>query len=430
MSTAKNKQKNQAVPFGLDGMPDVLPRLQGYWRQVWETGRAVSELHDFYLLEPSSAEKYETFENAFGADKDFLTGRLFPLRVGKTKAALRFSFRESVLRSFIDHKLAYFAYPLKAFHFGPVWRDVNVNEYFFKQFHQLGFDVVGDADPIYDGEVIIAFYDFFKSLKLNNVILRINSSGCHSCRAAFRQKLVNYYRGKIKELCKSCAKDFEINPFSLLACEKEECKTLRAEGPTILDYLCQNCNHHLKSVLELVEDNGIAYEPFADLVSTSELNNRTIFEFRVPEIPHPLAFGSRYDYVSEAVFKRVIPAVGGNVGIERTIEAMMRQNIEPKVKSKPKVFFLVIGDEAKKGALKLMNKLRLSGVAVVEMVSKKTLKAQIRTAERMGIKLALLLGQKEVFDGTVIVREMGSGIQETILVDKLVEEVKKRLNND
>ncbi len=429
MGPTKNKQKNQTQLFGLEGMPDILPRLQSYWRQVWETGRAVSELHDFYLLEPSSMEKYETFENAFGADRDLLADQVFSLKVGKTKVALRFNFRESILRSFIDHKLAYFAYPLKAFHFGPVWRNVKVDEYFFKQFHQMGFDVVGETDPIYDGEVIIAFYDFFKSLKLNGVVLRINSSGCHSCRGAFRQKLVNYYRGRVRELCKSCAEDFEINPFFLLACEKEECKTLRAEGPTILDYLCQNCNHHLKLVLELVEDNGIAYEPFADLVSTNELNNRTTFEFRVPEIPYPLAFGSRYDYVSEAVFKRAIPAVGGNVGIERAIEAMVRQNIEPRIKSKPKVFFLVIGDEAKKGALKLMNKLRLSGVAVVEMVSKKTLKAQIKTAEKMGIKLTLLLGQKEVFDGTVIVRDMGSGIQETILVDKLVEEVKKRLNN-
>ena len=116
--------------------------------------------------------------------------------------------------------------------------------------------------------------------------------------------------------------------------------------------------------------------------------------------------------------------------MERTIEAMARQGIEPRFKSKPRVFFLVIGDQAKKGALRLMNKLRLAGVAVVEVVGKKTLKAQVKTAEKMGIKLALLLGQKEIFDGTVILRDMTSGIQETILVDKLVEEVKKRLNNE
>lgn len=426
----KNKQKNQQISLGVEAMPDVVPKDQVYWRQMLETGRAISELHDFYFIDPSVIEKYETFENSFGADKEVLEDKIFSLKVGRVKSALRFSFRESVLRNFIDHKLAYFAYPLKVFHFGPVFRDIKPDEYFFKEFHQLGFQVVGDADPIYDGEVIIALYDFFKSLKLNKLTLKIGSSGCHVCRNTFKQKFQNYYRNKIKDVCRECAKNYEINPFLLLSCEKDGCRALREESPIIFDYLCTSCNNHLKSVLELVEDNGISYEPDSRLVSTSELNNRTIFEFTVPEIPHPLAFGCRYDYVSEAVFKRSIAAVGGSLGIERTIEAMKRQSVDPRFKAKPKVFFLVIGDQAKKGALKLMNKLRLSGVAVVEMVGKKTLKAQIKTAEKMGIKLALLLGQKEVFDGTIILRDMTSGVQETILVDKLVEEVKKRLNNE
>ncbi len=414
----------------MEAMPDILPKDQNYWRQILDTGRAISELHDFYFMEPSLLERYEVFENALGSDKQVLSDKIFDLKVGRNKAALRFSFRESVLRNFIDHKLAYFAYPLKIFHFGPVMRDVKADEYFFKEFHQLGFQVVGDADPIYDGEIIIALYDFFKSLKLNKITLKISSSGCHSCRASFKQKFHNYYRTKIKDVCKDCAKNFEINPFLLASCNKEECRAIREDAPIMLDYLCQSCNNHLKSVLELVEDNGLSYEPDTHLVTTNDLNNRTAFEFWVPEMPYPLAFGSRYDYVSEAIFKRQIPAVGGSLGLERTIEAMKRQNVEPRFKAKPKVFFLVIGDQAKKGALKLMNKLRLSGVAVVEMVGKKTLKAQVKTAEKMGIKLALLLGQKEVFDGTIILRDMTSGIQETILVDKLVEEVKKRLNND
>ena len=426
----KQKPKSHEAVWGIAGMPDILPRNQAYWRQLLETGKAVSELHDFNFMGLSAVERYEIFENAFGSDRDVLERELFPSKAGKMKAALRFSFRESVLRSFIDNKLAYFAYPLKVFYFGPVFRDVQTDEYFLRQFHQFGFQVIGEADPIYDGEIIIALYDFFKSLRLANVVLKIGSSGCHTCHGIFKHKLQNYYRGRLKDVCKTCARNFEINPFLLLSCNEEKCKAIRLEGPIIFDYLCQSCNNHLKSVLELVEDNGIPYEPDPNMVSTGDLNNRTTFEFRTPEMPHPLAFGCRYDYLSEAVFKRQIPAVGANVGVERVMEAMKRQNVEPRFKSKPKVFFLVIGDQAKKGALKLMNKLRLSGVAVVEMVGKKTLKAQIKTAERMGIKLALLLGQKEVFDGTVILRDMTSGIQETILVDKLVEEVKKRLNNE
>ncbi len=414
------KQKNE-LSWAVEGMPDILPKVGNYWRQIYETGRSMSELHDFNFIDPSALERFEVFENAFGDDREILLDEVFQLKVGKTNAALRFSFRESILRSFISNKLAYFSYPLKVFYYGPLFRNLKADDYFYKQFHQLGFQVIGENDPIYDGEVIIAIFDFFKSLRLNNVKLSIGSSGCRVCRETYKRKLQNYYRGKLKEVCRDCAKKFEINPFLLLSCDHEECKKVLAESPLIFDYLCQGCNNHLKSVLELVEDNGISFEPDVHLVSTSSVNNRTIFEFRIPEIPYPLAFGCRYDYLSEAVFKRSIPAVGGNIGVERTIEAMKRQNVEARVKTKPKVFFLVIGDQAKKGALKLMNKLRLSGIAVVEVVGKKTLKAQIKIAERMGIKVALILGQKEVFDGTVILRDMSSGMQEVILVDKRSE---------
>jgi histidyl-tRNA synthetase len=156
--------------------------------------------------------------------------------------------------------------------------------------------------------------------------------------------------------------------------------------------------------------------------------NRTVFEFFAPPYELPVASGGRYDYLAEALGGRITPSVGGAIGLERVIEAMKRQEIAPHAKSKPKVFFVVIGDQAKKSALKLMNQLRSSGVAVVEVVGKKTLKAQLKIAERMSITLALLLGQKEVFDGTVIVRDMVSGVQETVLTEKLVEEVKKRLH--
>jgi len=426
MEKEKNKNKNNKPDLNI--FNDILPRDGNYWKAIYEAAKNVSELHDFHFINIPPVEKYEIFEEALGENKKQFNSQIFSFKINKHRFALRYSFRESILRSFVEHKLAYFSYPLKVFYAGPVFRNVDVNQYFFKVFHQIGFQIVGESDAFYDGEIIMAFYDLFRFLKLNNVTLKIGSAGCKNCRTNFKNRLVHYYENNINTLCGKCKKNLSSNPFLVGDCGKEKCLKQKEGSPTIFDDLCNSCKNYMKSVIELIEDNNIPYTLDEHLTSFSDLNNRTMFEFSVPEIPYPLAFGSRYDYVGEKIFKRQVSAVGGNLGVERTITALAKQKINVKIKSRPKVFFLVVGAQAKNGALKLMNKLRLGGVAAVEVIGKKTLQSQIKTAERMGINLAVLLGQKEVYDGTAIIRDMTSGSQETVLADKLVEEIKKRLN--
>ncbi len=411
-----------------EGMNDLLPRDQEWRRLIWQVGQMISELHDFYFIETPLVESAELFESAAGLPRGDSPKQLYVLkdREGE-RLALRFNAHAPIFRAYIEHRLAYFASPLKVFHTGPFLRRVKVAPGFSRQFHVWGFEVVGEADPIYDGEVILAIFDFLKALKLKDLILKINTSGCRVCRPAFNQKFKSYYRNHKGDVCKKCEKNVDENPTLLMECKEEGCRVVREKAPIILDYLCQNCNNHLKAVLELVEDNGIPYEPNPHLLPPDGYVNRTAFEIFALPFELPVASGSRYDYLAEAFGGRVMPAVGGALGLERVVEAMKRQGIVPHPKSKPKVFFVVIGDQAKKSALRLMNQLRSSGVAVVEVVGKKTLRAQLKIAERMNITLALLLGQKEIFEGMVIVRDMVSGVQETVLAERIVEEVKKRL---
>lgn len=426
----KNSKTAKLLTFSrVDGMLDILPREQELHRLIWQVGHSVSELHDFYFIETPLVEDAGLFEAEAGNSLDDFEKKLYSFKDKEGgKLALRFNAHAPILRSYLEHRLAYFASPLKVFHTGPFLRRIKIEPGFERQFHVWGFDVVGEADSIYDGEVILAIFDFLKALKLKNLVLKINTSGCRVCRPSFRQKLKNYYRSHKEDLCRRCEKCLDGDPFSLVGCTESKCLTLREKSPLILDYLCQNCNNHLKAVLELIEDNGITYEPNPYLLSENDFMNRTIFEVFALPFELPVASGGRYDYLAEIMGARITPAVGGALGLERVAEAMKRQEIIPHAKSKPKVFFVVIGDQAKKSALKLMNQLRSSGVAVVEVVGKKTLRAQLKIAERMNITLALLLGQKEVFEGTVIIRDMVSGVQETVLTDKLTEEVKKRLH--
>ncbi len=430
MPKKENKAKSK-TPFEWKtpkGTADILPKEQEARRFFWQVGTAVSELHDFYLLETPLLETEELFAAGFGDRFEEVEKLLFTLkdREGE-KLALRFSPHIPAMRSFLANHLAYFASPLKVFSWNPVFRAIEPKEGFSREFREWSFEIIGEADPIYDGEVILATYDFLRSLKLKNVKLSITSAGCRVCRPAFKQKLKTYYRPLKDQVCKECAKDIEENPYALARCEEEKCRTVRAEAPIVLDYLCQSCNNHFKSVLELVEDNGIPYVPDPYLLPLNDYSDRTTFEFFVPEYSLPIASGGRYDYLAEALKGRFIPAVGAGIGMERAIEAMKRQGVVPHPKIKPRVFFVVLSEQAKKAALHLMNMLRESGVAVVEVVGKKTLKAQLRTSDKLGIRLALILGQKEVFEGTIIVRDTTTGAQETIVTDRLVEEVKKRL---
>jgi histidyl-tRNA synthetase len=202
---------------------------------------------------------------------------------------------------------------------------------------------------------------------------------------------------------------------------------LRTEAPIILDYLCQGCNTHFKSVLELVEENGIAYEPDPFLVRGLDYYNRTVFEVWSPNGTGALAGGGRYDYLGEILAGRLIPAVGSAIGIERVIAFLKSSMPTPPRKGVSHVFFAAVGDQAKKASLKRMEELRRAGVPVVEALGKRSLKGQLKVADRLKVPLAFIFGQKEVFEGSIIMRDMVTGAQETLLLDKFVEVVKKRL---
>lgn len=410
------------------GMSDILPKDQNWWQMLRQVGFSVSELHDFHFIETPILEPAGLFEAGVGQSTDIVEKQMYSFKTkGGDLVVLRPEGTASVMRSYLEHHLGYFASPLKVFYYGPMFRYEKPQAGRERQFHQWGFEIVGDGDPVYDGQIILAALSFYKALKLKNVKVKINSIGCRVCRPNYRQKLKDYYKNRREKLCRDCKERYEKNPLRLLDCKEPGCIELRAKAPIILDYLCQNCNNHLKSVLELIEDNGINYEPDPYLVRGLDYYNRTVFEFYIPEVDYALGAGGRYDYLSEILGGRLMPSVGVALGLERIIEAMKIQEIPPHLKMKTKVFFAAVGDKAKKASLKLMQELRESNIAVAESLGKKSLKAQLKSADKAKAPLAMIFGQKEAFEGTVIVRDMRSGAQETVVLDKMVEEVKKRI---
>jgi len=398
------------------GLSDILPKDEGWWKWVIQIGQSISELNDFHFIETPILEPAALFEQAVGMTSDIVEKEMYVFKTkGGERVALRPEGTTPVMRSYIEHHLGYFSSPLKVYYYGPMFRYGRPQAGRERQFHQFGFEILGDNDPVYDGEIILVALEFLKSFKLKNLLLKINTIGCKICRSNYREKLKNYYQSVKSKLCDDCERRLEKNPFRLLDCKNESCIALRNNAPIILDYLCQNCNNHFKTIFELLEDNNIVYESDPYLVRGLDYYNRTVFEIYSSDSKLALAGGGRYDYLSEMLGGRSIPGVGVAIGIERLIEAMKAQQIIPHLKLKPRLFFAAVGDQAKKASLHLMNELRSSGIVVIEALGKKSLRAQMKIADKFQVPLVLIFGQKEFFEKTIIVRDMETGAQESVI---------------
>ncbi len=220
----------------------------------------------------------------------------------------------------------------------------------------------------------------------------------------------------------------KINPLRVLDCKNELCRQIKENAPISLDYLCLSCRSHFKGVLELLDEVSLPYVLSPYLVRGLDYYNRTVFEIiENGNSSLALAGGGRYDYLAEVFGKKGIPAVGVALGVERIIEIL--KSLPPVVleKTKDKVFIIHAGELAKKKTFSLIEELRKTNIKIFEALGKESLESQLKAADREGVKFALIIGQKEFYEESIILRDMENGVQETISLKKVVEEVKKRL---
>lgn len=407
-----------------DGMVDILPKDEAWWKEIWRVGLSISEYHNFHFIETPPVERFDLFQNGADGVNGDIEKRLFVFNLKRgERVVLRPGGILPILRSYVENHLGYFSSPLKVFSYGAMFRRHPESEEPAVS-HEWGFQIIGDNDPVYDIQSITVVLDFLRGLKIKNTSLKINTNGCRVCRKSYQDKLKNYYAAAKPDLCRQCARMVDKDIASVFTCKEEGCVAVRERAPIILDFLCQSCNNHLKVLLELIEDNGILYEPDPYLINDFDGYNRMIFSVRSSS-GIELARGGRYDYLLEAVGGRQIPGVGSTLLAENVILAMQEQ-AGLRLKQKPKVFFVAVGDQAKKASVKHMGVLRANGVVVIEMLGKKSLKTQLKFAEKTKVPLTLLLGQKEVFEESLIMRDMETGAQETITIAEMVDRVKKK----
>ncbi len=444
------KTKKKGLFQSPKGMHDILPAEEGLWEKVRKEVREIATSYNFLRIDTTLLEPAELLEKSLGATSDVVEKQMFVMKTkGGDSLVLRPEGTASIARSYIEHGLSQLGSPAKMYYMGPMFRYEQPQAGRFRQFHQAGFEIMGgDDDPIYDAQVILACFRLLEALKIKKVMTKINTIGCKNCRPVYRKKLLEYYKGRVsgakgKVVCRDCERRMQSNPLRLLDCKSEECQEVKKDAPVILNWLCSYCKAHFKAVLEYLDELKIPYVLDNFLVRGLDYYNRTVFEFfaEIPErasdgkddgrekMPMDLALGGggRYDYLIELLGGRDTPAVGGALGVERLVEVMKMTGVIVPSKPKFKVFLIHIGDLAKKKSLMLIEELRNEGVDAAESLGRESLKAQLRMADKSGAPFALIFGQKEALEESIILRDLQTGAQETITLRRMAFEVKRRL---
>jgi histidyl-tRNA synthetase len=325
--------------------------------------------------------------------------------------------------------------PVKMFFMGALFRHDKPQSGRYRQFNQFDLEMFGEASPTADAMLILIAYNFFRELQIE-VNIQINSIGCKECRKNYVSQLVAFYkeRGRRAKLCLDCKKRLEKNPLRLLDCKEEKCMEIREDAPQIVDFLCDDCKNHFIKVLEYLDEFEIPYNLNPHLVRGLDYYNRTVFEVWPMNENEgrqaSLGGGGRYDSLVEQMGGRPTPACGFGIGMERAVLKMKELNIPLKSDEKKYVFVCQLGEQARRKAFGLFEELRRAGIDVRQAFTKDSLKAQLEEADRIGAKFSIIMGQKEIIDGTILIRDMESGIQEAADYKKIRIELEKRLSGE
>jgi len=422
----------------LRGMKDILFDEYRYWDLVIKKASELAKTYGFRRIKTPVLENLELYERSTGKGSDIVTKEMYSF-VDKNgeKVALRPEATPGLVRAYIEHGMFNLPQPVKVFWLGSIFRHDKPQAGRYRQSYQFNLEIFGEASPLADVLVILIAYNFFRELQIE-VQVQVNSIGCDECREEYLVKLDEFYkeRGKRAKLCNDCKKRLVKNPLRLLDCKEEKCIEMREDAPQIVDYLCDECREHFIKVLEYLDELDILYNLNSYLVRGLDYYNRTVFEIwpldeegEVANGQLSLGGGGRYDGLVEHMGGRATSACGFALGIERTILKIKEKNIPLKKDDENLIFIAQLGELARRKAIILFEELRRAGFQVRQAFTKDSLKAQLEEANRIGVKLSLILGQKEIMDGTILFRDMESGIQEVVDYKKINIEIEKRLNN-
>lgn len=416
---------------GPRGTHDIMPTEAKNWRRVETAAREICELYHYGEIRTPIFEHTELFLRGIGETTDVVQKEMYTFTDrGGRSVTLRPENTAAVVRSYLEQKLYADSQAAKLFYIGPMFRYDRPQAGRLRQFHQFGIEAIGPAGPSVDAEIIALAVRFFESLGLTDLDLMINSVGCPKCRPQYRLVLQEFLRDKKEELCENCQSRFDRNPMRILDCKEEKCNRLSSGAPQMLDCLCEECLGHLEGLRQYLDLAGISYAMNPRLVRGLDYYTKTAFEIQYSLLGAQSAIcgGGRYDGLIEECGGPSTPGIGFAIGLERVLLAMEKQALLDPAEDAVPVWVIPIGPEAALPAFSLLNRLRQQGIASDMDHGGRSLKSQMKQANRTHARYVAIIGEDEARGNQVTLKNMSTGEQILLSAEEAINQLKQEMN--
>ena len=401
----------------IKGTADVLPADSHKWQFVEKKMLETAGLFGFSEIRVPVFEYTEVFTKNVGETTDVVQKEMYTFTdKGDRSITLRPEFTAGVVRSVIEHGLINGALPVKTCYVGGCYRYEKPQAGRMREFHQFGVEMFGAADPAADAEMILLANSVLSNLGIENLSLELNSIGCPECRAKYHAALKEYFASRKNELCETCKDRLERNPMRILDCKSPVCKEIADKAPVMLDFLCDGCREHFEGVKKHLESAKLKFTVNPKIVRGLDYYTKTVFEFVSGDIgaQSTVCGGGRYDGLVGQMGGPEMPSLGFAMGIERLLMVMEAQNAEFPEAKIPDVYIATMGESAKLKATKLCMDIRNEGFTAVTDIAGRSVKAQMKYADKIGAKFSTVIGDYELANDRCILKNMTTGEQQEV----------------
>ncbi|HHW48886.1 MAG TPA: histidine--tRNA ligase [Clostridiaceae bacterium] len=412
------------------GTRDILPSEIHKWQYVERVFADICKSYGYREIRIPVFEHTELFQRGVGDTTDIVQKEMYTfLDKGGRSITLRPEGTAGVVRSYIEHGMSSLPQPVKLYYNISAYRYENIQKGRYREFHQFGVEAFGSKGPSIDVEIISMLNMFFEKLGLKNVSLNINSIGCPKCRRAYNDKLKEFLSPILKDLCDNCNARFNRNPLRIIDCKEDRCKKLTAEAPALIDNLCEECREHFEGLKAGLDNLNINYNVDKGIVRGLDYYTRTVFEFVSSNVgtQGTICGGGRYDGLVEICGGPSTPGIGFALGVERLLLEMDSQNISIPEPEGAYIFIATIGEKADRYAERLVYQLRENGISAEKDVMDRSLKAQMKYADKLGVTYTVVLGDEEIESNRAVMRNMKSGEQKDVSLDSILDRLKNNL---
>ena len=402
-----------------NGTEDILPSVSRDWQKLEEFLRSTAGVFGFQEIRIPTFEQTELFSRGVGETTDVVQKEMYTVTAKESSFTLRPEGTAGTIRAMLQNGLLNEALPQRVYYILSCFRHERPQAGRLREFHQFGVEMAGSALPSADAEVISLAKQILDQIGLKNIELHINSIGCPVCRKNYHKALKEYFSGSRECLCGTCQERLEKNPMRLLDCKVESCKEIAKDAPLILDYLCDDCKTHFEKLKSNLDALGIAYTVDPRIVRGLDYYTKTVFEFVTTEIgaQGTVCGGGRYDGLIEQLGGQPTPALGFGMGLERLLLVLKSQGISLSEEKNCDIYFVPMGEQAELKAMQLTAMLRKDGVSAQSDVMGRSLRAQMKYADKINARFTAVIGDNELEKGEAVLKNMKSGEKITVKLD-------------